>query len=285
MTSNGNQSQRIYDKATRTWYEVPEDQYKEFDRWRTNLRKREQYWGRCFCPRGKWWLCDGNCVECEFHTRNEVSLDDPLPDGEVMLTLLASFAQSESESISTNVKWGIRKRMQAGIPYANGHMNVYGYRWEGDEMVIVPEEAAIVRRIYQNFLDGKSRQETEKEFAAEGIKTRGGYRWVDSNLKLILTNVTYTGNMLYQKEYVSDPITGKVKKNHGELPRNTTWRTRIPPSSTKRHSTMYRLRWHGAGSSAALATKRSRSTASPRKSNADCADGASSVPQEQTAQR
>jgi DNA-directed RNA polymerase specialized sigma24 family protein len=84
MTSNGNQSQRIYDKATRTWYEVPEDQYKEFDRWRTNLRKREQYWGRCFCPRGKWWLCDGNCVECEFHTRNEVSLDDPLPDGEGM---------------------------------------------------------------------------------------------------------------------------------------------------------------------------------------------------------
>ncbi|WP_143252759.1 hypothetical protein [Bifidobacterium thermophilum] len=81
MTSNGNQSQRIYDKATRTWYEVPEDQYKEFDRWRTNLRKREQYWGRCFCPRGKWWPCDGNCVECEFHTRNEVPLDDPLPDG------------------------------------------------------------------------------------------------------------------------------------------------------------------------------------------------------------
>lgn len=84
MKNNGNQSQRIYDKTTRTWYEVPEGQYREFDRWRTNLRKREQYWGRCFCPRGKWWLCDGNCVECEFHTRNEVSLDDPLPDGEGM---------------------------------------------------------------------------------------------------------------------------------------------------------------------------------------------------------
>ena len=45
MKSNGNQSQRIYDKTTRSWYEVPEDQYREFDRWRTNLRKREQYWG------------------------------------------------------------------------------------------------------------------------------------------------------------------------------------------------------------------------------------------------
>ena len=81
MKNNGNQSQRIYDKATRTWYEVPEDQYREFDRWRTNLHKREQYWGHCFCPRGKWWLCDGDCVDCEFHTRNEVSLDDPLPSG------------------------------------------------------------------------------------------------------------------------------------------------------------------------------------------------------------
>jgi DNA-directed RNA polymerase specialized sigma24 family protein len=73
---------RIYDKNTHTWYEVPEEQYKEFDQWRTSLRKREQYWNRCFCPRSKWWLCDGNCLDCEFHTRNEVSLDDPLPDGE-----------------------------------------------------------------------------------------------------------------------------------------------------------------------------------------------------------
>lgn len=79
MKSNGNQSQRIYDKTTRTWYEVSEDQYREFDRWRTNLRKREQYWGCCFCPRGKWWLCDGNCVDCKFHTRNKAPLDDQLP--------------------------------------------------------------------------------------------------------------------------------------------------------------------------------------------------------------
>lgn len=154
-------------------------------------------------------------IEVRFEKENINSLSG---DGEVMLTLLASFAQSESESISTNVKWGIRKRMQAGLPYANGHMNVYGYRWEGDELVIVPEEAAVVKRIYQNFLDGKSRLETEKEFASEGITTRAGARWVDSNLKVVLSNVTYTGNMLYQKEYITDPITKKVKKNHGELP-------------------------------------------------------------------
>lgn len=144
------------------------------------------------------------------------NIDSLSGDGEVMLTLLASFAQSESESISTNVKWGVRKRMEQGTP--NGHFRVYGYRWEDDQLVIVPEEAVIVKRIYQNFLDGKSLLETEREFAAEGITTRDGCRWVDSNIKVVLSNITYTGNMLLQKEYIADPISKKRKKNHGELP-------------------------------------------------------------------
>lgn len=137
-------------------------------------------------------------------------------DGELMLSILASFAQEESRSISDNVKWGTRKRFEQGIP--NGHFRVYGYRWEGDELVVVPVEAVVVKRIFQNFLDGKSRLETEREFAAEGITTREGCRWVDSNIKGVLGNVTYTGDLLLQKEYISDPITKKRKKNHGELP-------------------------------------------------------------------
>ena len=137
-------------------------------------------------------------------------------DGELMLTILASFAQEESRSLSENCKWGIRKRFEKGIP--NGHFRVYGYRWEGNELVIVPEEAAVVRRIFQNFLDGKSRLETEREFAAEGITTRDGCRWVDSNIKVVLTNVTYTGNLLLQKEFISDPISKQRKKNRGQLP-------------------------------------------------------------------
>lgn len=144
------------------------------------------------------------------------NIDSLSSDGEVMLTLLASFAQEEIISLSNNVKWGNRKRMEQGIP--NGKFRVYGYEWEGDQLVIVPEEAAIVKRIYQNFLDGKSRLETEREFEAEGIKTRAGCRWVDSNIKVILSNITYTGNMLLQKEYISDPINKHRRKNRGELP-------------------------------------------------------------------
>ena len=154
-------------------------------------------------------------IEVRFEKEHINSLSG---DGEVMLTLLASFAQSESESISTNVKWGIRKRMQAGMPDACGHFQIYGYRWEGDILVPVPEEAAVVRRIFQNFLDGKSRLETERELAAEGITTRQGCRWEDSNIRKILENITYTGNMLFQKEFTSDPIEKHRRKNRGELP-------------------------------------------------------------------
>ncbi len=82
MKTNDNQSKRIYDKTTKQWYEIPEDQYREYDRWRTALRKRMQYRGECFCPRSKWWLCDGNCLDCEFRDNTTVSLNHPLPDGE-----------------------------------------------------------------------------------------------------------------------------------------------------------------------------------------------------------
>ena len=153
-------------------------------------------------------------MEVRFEKENISSTSS---SGEIMLSILASFAQEESINISNNTKWGTRKRFEQGIP--NGRFRIYGYRWEGDQLVIVPEEAAIVKRIFQNFLDGKSRLETEREFAAEGITTRAGCRWVDSNIRVVLTNITYTGNMLFQKEYLDSPLTKKRKKNHGELPR------------------------------------------------------------------
>lgn len=137
-------------------------------------------------------------------------------DGEFMLSILASFAQEESRSISENVKWGTVKRFQQGIP--NGQFIIYGYRWENDELVIVPEEAEVIRRIYKEFMEGLSRIEIGKRLNEEGITTRKGCAWVDSNIKVILTNITYTGNLLFQKEYRSDPIEKKRKKNHGELP-------------------------------------------------------------------
>lgn len=79
MKNNENNVKRIYDKQTKIWFEVSPEQYEEFDRWRTNLRKREQYHHRCMCPRSKWWLCDGMCQDCEFHAPGDtLSLDMPV---------------------------------------------------------------------------------------------------------------------------------------------------------------------------------------------------------------
>ena len=152
-------------------------------------------------------------VEVRFEKENIRSLSD---DGELMLTLLASFAQEESRSISENEKWSVKKRMEQGIPTAKPP--ILGYKWVGNHLEIVPEEATVVKRIFQNFLDGKSRLETERELEAEGIRSVNGNVMRDSQLKHILNNITYTGNTLLQKEFVEDPITKKRRKNKGQLP-------------------------------------------------------------------
>ena len=104
MKTNENNVKRIYDKQTKTWFEVSPEQYSEFDRWRTNLRKREQYHGRCMCPRNKWWLCDGMCDDCEYHAPGDIlSLDMPTSndDGDevTLLDMLEDPAASLEEVI------------------------------------------------------------------------------------------------------------------------------------------------------------------------------------------
>ena len=143
-------------------------------------------------------------------------IDSLSEDGELMLTLLASFAQEEVRSLSDNVKWGTRKRFEKGIP--NGRFQIYGYRWEGDHLVIEPEEAKIVKLIYDNFLNGLSAESTEKQLAAMGVKSYKGQHFGNTSIRQILGNITYTGNLLFQKEYTTDPISKKSRKNRGELP-------------------------------------------------------------------
>jgi site-specific DNA recombinase len=102
-------------------------------------------------------------IEVRFESENINSLSD---DGELMLTLLGSFAQEESRSISENVKWGIRKGFQKGIVNS---FCIYGYRWDGEKFNIVPEEAEVIRLIYDNFLKGYSAEHTEKQLKEMGL--------------------------------------------------------------------------------------------------------------------
>ena len=89
-------------------------------------------------------------IEVRFEKENINSLSG---DGEVMLTLLASFAEEESRSISENAKWGIKKRFEQGEPRRG---RIYGYRVKNGQYVIKEDEAAVVQRIFQMFLDGDS---------------------------------------------------------------------------------------------------------------------------------
>ena len=132
-----------------------------------------------------------------------------------MLTLLASFAQEESRSTSENVKWAIKKRFEQGRPNS---FCMYGYRWNGETFVVVPEEAEIIRLIYTNFLNGMSAEQTEKQLEEMGVKSYTGQHFSNTSIRAILRNEKYTGNMLLQKEFTVSHITHKSKKNEGELP-------------------------------------------------------------------
>lgn len=101
MKSNENNVKRIFDKQPKQWFEVTPEQYEEFDRWRTNLRKREQYHKRCMCPRNKWWLCDGMCDDCEFHAAGDVlSLDKTVSNDDGDETRLLDSIPSSTSNLN-----------------------------------------------------------------------------------------------------------------------------------------------------------------------------------------
>lgn len=135
-------------------------------------------------------------------------------EGELMLTILASFAQEESRSISDNIKWQFHKKFEQGIPHAK--FLVYGYRWEHNNLVIQPEEAKIIRKIFDDYLSGKTRKELIRDLEKNGIRTRYGHFFRDSSIRQILTNRIYTGILEIQKTFVTDPITKHQVANNGE---------------------------------------------------------------------
>ena len=137
-------------------------------------------------------------------------------DGELMMTLLASFAQEESRSMSENIRWAYQKMYQSGKPHY--HFRILGYDWVGDALVINEEEAAVVRRIYAEYLAGEKLEDIADRLYEDGYLSINNKKIVPPQLHKILTNITYTGNLLCQKTFVVDPISKATKKNRGELP-------------------------------------------------------------------
>lgn len=151
-------------------------------------------------------------VEVRFERENIHSLSS---DGELLLTLLASFAQEESRSISENVKWSIRKRYEQGI--TNSH-RIYGYTWRGGQLVINDDEASIIRRIFADYLAGTSPEKIADRLNSEGHRAREGGLFLGSVIRTWLENPRYVGNEMLQATYCADPG-GKRIPNDGVLPR------------------------------------------------------------------
>lgn len=151
-------------------------------------------------------------VDVFFEEQNIHSLS---ADGELMLTILASYAQEESLSASENQKWRIRRNFENGMPW-NGTM--LGYRYDKGVLIIVPDEAETVKRIYSEYLAGSGMTAIAKRLNAEGIPTRYGNVWGKASVKAVLQNYAYTGNLLLQTSRRVDHLTKRDAPNNGELP-------------------------------------------------------------------
>lgn len=139
--------------------------------------------------------------------------------GEVMLTIMASLAQQESQSLSQNVKMGIQYRYQQGEIQVN-HNRFLGYtKNENKHLVIDPEGAEIVKRIYREYLEGASLLQIARGLESDGILTAASKaKWRPETLKKILQNEKYIGDALLQKTYTVDFLSKKRVKNNGIVP-------------------------------------------------------------------
>lgn len=137
-------------------------------------------------------------------------------DGELMLSILASYAQEESLSASENQKWRIRKNFEEGKPW-NGTM--LGYRYHNGTLVIEPQEAEIVRRIFREYLSGKGVVTIANRLNADGIVTRYGNQWHKRSVTCVLLNYAYTGNLLLQTTFRENHLTKRSLPNDGQLPK------------------------------------------------------------------
>lgn len=136
-------------------------------------------------------------------------------DGELMLTILASFAQEESKSVSDNCKWRIRKDFSEGKPM--NLMLLYGYRSVDGQIVIDEDEAAVVRDVFRAYLDGAGSSRIAARLRETNTPRRLGGTWTGNHVVEMLTNEKYTGDALLQKTFVEDHLTKKQRRNTGQL--------------------------------------------------------------------
>ena len=157
-----------------------------------------------------------NNVEVFFEKENIWTFDSK---GELLITIMSSLAQEESRSISENVTWGWRKRISDG-KVTLSFSRFLGYdKGPNGELIVNPEEAIVVQRIYKEFLDGKTLAEIITSLESDHVKTPTGLdNWKKDQICRMLRNEKYKGDALLQKTYTDSFLTKKAIKNDGSVP-------------------------------------------------------------------
>ena len=139
------------------------------------------------------------------------NIDTGSMESELMLSILGSLAESESVSISENEKWSIRKRFENDTYIISAPP--YGYKNENGRMVIVPEQAEVVKRIFADILSGKTPSQIADELNRQGIFTARSGKWRGERITELIANEKYVGDALFQKTYTDSSFTRH--RNHG----------------------------------------------------------------------
>ena len=143
--------------------------------------------------------------------------------GEMMLSMMCAIAQEESLSISKNMKWGIRKKMQAGT-YVNC-ATPFGYRQQDHQLVLEKDEAAVVRLVFEKYLSGVGIAEIAR-YLNENHPKEGGW-WYTSAVRFMLHNEAYKGDTLHQKHYTTDTLPFMVYHNEGQFPKYCAYKSHV----------------------------------------------------------
>jgi site-specific DNA recombinase len=149
------------------------------------------------------------------HFENE-KLDSIEADKEFEITLRGMLAQDESRNMSENIQWGIQRKFEKGAIYTK-YKNFMGYTCVDGEIVIVPEQAEVVRKIFDLYLQSLTLGQIKAYLEAQGIKTVTGKEiWDTKTIQRMLTNEKYKGDTMLQKTFTEDFMTGKKSKNNGQ---------------------------------------------------------------------
>lgn len=148
----------------------------------------------------------------------EEKIDTATMNSEMILTLKGMAAQQESITISENLKWSYKKRMESGE--YNCTKTAFGFKLIDGELVIFEDEAKIVRRIFEMYINGYGLTEIAKTLNREEVPKRFGFTtWTLSTIRYILNNERYMGDAVLQKRYTTDTLPLKEKVNKGEKPK------------------------------------------------------------------